>query len=400
MERTFKRPLYRVLLKRIKEPRRFIQVLAGPRQVGKTTLARQAMKDGGMPVHYISADEPTLQDRTWLNQQWDIVRSKVVQAKKRRPTLLVIDEVQKIAGWSETVKRLWDEDTAAKLPVKVLILGSSPLLVQKGLTESLAGRFEVLPVTHWSYDEMHTAFGFGFEQYVYFGGYPGAASLIKDRARWAHYITDSLIETTISRDILLLTRVDKPALLRRLFRLGCEYSGQVISFQKMIGQLQEAGNTTTLAHYLDLLSGAGLLTGLSKFAGQQVRQRGSSPKMMVFNTALITALSNLSFGEARHDREYWGRLVESAVGAHLLNSARGKEIDVFYWLDRNREVDFVLRSGKVITAIEVKSGSNRYTFPGTEAFTKAFGVRRQLLVGGQGLSLEEFLITPVEKWVE
>lgn len=400
MERTFKRSLYRVLLERVKEPRRFIQVLAGPRQVGKTTLARQAMKDCGIPVHYVSADEPTLQYGTWLNQQWDIVRSKVLQAKKRKPALLIIDEVQKITNWSETVKRLWDEDTAAKLPVKVLILGSSPLLVQKGLTESLAGRFEILPVTHWSYDEMRTAFGFGFEQYVYFGGYPGAASLIKDRTRWAHYITDSLIETTMSRDILLLTRVDKPALLRRLFHLGCEYSGQVISFQKMVGQLQEAGNTTTLAHYLDLLSGAGLLTGLSKFAGQQVRQRGSSPKLMVFNTALITALSNRSFGEAKHDREYWGRLVESAVGAHLLNSVRGKEIEVFYWLDRNREVDFILRSGKVVTAIEVKSGSKRYTFPGTEAFTKAFGVKRQLLVGGQGLSPEEFLATPVEKWVE
>ncbi|MCJ7778721.1 MAG: DUF4143 domain-containing protein [Sedimentisphaerales bacterium] len=268
------------------------------------------------------------------------------------------------------------------------------------MTESLAGRFEVLPVTHWSYDEMRTAFGFSFEQYVYFGGYPGAAGLVKDRARWAHYITDSLIETTISRDILLLTRVDKPALLRRLFHLGCEYSGQIISFQKMVGQLQEAGNTTTLAHYLDLLSGAGLLTGLSKFAGRQVRQRGSSPKLMIFNTALMTALSNRSFADAQQDREYWGRLVESAVGAHLLNSARGKEIEIFYWLDRNREVDFILRCGKFVTAIEVKSGHKRYTFPGMEAFCKTFDVKRQLLVGEQGISFEEFLTTPVEQWVK
>ena len=400
MKRIFKRYLYRVLLERLKEPRRFIQMLAGPRQVGKTILAQQAIKNCGILTHYISADEPTLQDRTWLNQQWDIVRSKVTQAKKNRPVLLIIDEVQKITGWSETVKRLWDEDTAAKRPVKVLILGSSPLLIQKGLTESLAGRFEVLPVTHWSYDEMRTAFGFSFEQYVYFGGYPGAAGLIKDRSRWARYITESLIETTISRDILLLTRVDKPALLRRLFHLGCEYSGQTISFQKMVGQLQDAGNTTTLAHYLDLLNGAGLLTGLPKFAGQQVRQRGSSPKLMVFNTALITALSNRSFVEAQHDREYWGRLVESTVGAHLINSARGKEIEVFYWLDRNHEVDFVLRSGKVITAIEVKSGSKHYNLAGTDAFTKAFDVKRQLLVGGQGIPFEEFLTAPIEKWVE
>jgi predicted AAA+ superfamily ATPase len=237
------------------------------------------------------------------------------------------------------------------------------------------------------------------EQHVYFGGYPGAAGLVKDRSRWAHYITDSLVETTISRDILLLTRVDKPALLRRLFHLGCEYSGQVISFQKMIGQLQDAGNTTTLAHYLDLLKGAGLLTGLPKFAGQQVRQRGSSPKLMVFNTALITALSNRSLRDAQDDRDYWGRLVESAVGAHLVNSARGKDVEVFYWLDRNREVDFVLRSGKSLTAIEVKSGGKRYALPGIEAFSETFDVKRKLLVGGQGISIEEFLATPIEHWV-
>lgn len=391
--------MYSVVLDRIKEPRRFIQVLAGPRQVGKTTLARQVMDECGMPVHYVSADEPTLQDRAWLSQQWDIARSKMTTGKKQGPALLIIDEVQKVSGWSETVKRLWDEDTAAKAPLKVLVLGSSPLLVQKGLTESLAGRFEVLPVTHWSFDEMRKAFGFSLEQYVYFGGYPGAASLVKDRSRWARYITDSLVETTISRDILLLTRVDKPAILRRLFHLGCEYSGQVISFQKMIGQLQDAGNTTTLAHYLDLLAGAGLLAGLPKFAGQRVRQRGSSPKLMVFNTALITALSNRSFTDAQGDREYWGRLVESAVGAHLINSARGKEIEVFYWLDHNREVDFVLRRGKSLTAIEVKSGAKNHALPGMEAFVETFDTKRQLLVGSQGIPFEELLATPIEHWV-
>jgi hypothetical protein len=399
MGNTYKRPLYRVILDRINEPRRFIQVLAGPRQVGKTTLARQVMEECGMLVHYVSADEPTLQDRTWLNQQWDIVRSKISPARKSSPVLLIIDEVQKVAGWSETVKRLWDEDTASRTPVKVIILGSSPLLMQKGLTESLAGRFEVLPVTHWSFGEMRDAFGFSLEQHVYFGGYPGAAGLVKDRSSWAHYITGSLVETTISRDILLLTRVDKPALLRRLFYLGCEYSGQVISFQKMIGQLQDAGNTTTLAHYLDLLKGAGLLTGLPKFAGQQVRQRGSSPKLMVFNTALITALSNKSLRDAQDDRDYWGRLVESAVGAYLVNSVRGKDVEVFYWLDRNREVDFVLRSGKSLTAIEVKSGGKRYALPGIEAFSETFDVKRKLLVGGQGISIEEFLATPIEHWL-
>jgi len=290
---------------------------------------------------------------------------------------------------------LWDEDAATDIPLKVLVLGSSPLLMQKGLTENLAGRFEIIPVTHWSYSEMQQAFGFTIEQYLYFGGYPGAASLIADRDRWAHYIMNSLIETTISRDILLLTRVDKPALLRRLFHLGCEYSGQVISFQKMVGQLQEAGNTTTLAHYLDLLSGA----GLHKFAGQRVRQRGSSPKLLVLNTALMIALSNRSFDEARQNSEYWGRLVESAVGAHLVNSARGKEIEISYWLNRNREVDFVLKRGKFVAALEVKSDGRRYTLPGVEAFCKAFPVTRRLLIGSLGICLEEFLTAPVERWM-
>ena len=234
---------------------------------------------------------------------------------------------------------------------------------------------------------------------IYFGGYPGAADLIADRQRWSRYIIDSLIETTLSRDILLLTRVDKPALLRRLFQLGCTFSGQILSYQKMIGQLQDAGNTTTLAHYLELLTGAGMLTGLQKFAAHQVRERASSPKLQVLNTALISAQSRLTFDEARKDREFWGRLVESAVGAHLINSAAGTGIELFYWRERGREVDFILRSGKTVVAIEVKSGSRKEGLPGMDAFDKAFKPKRKLLVGGDGIPLEKFLLTPAADWV-
>ena len=237
------------------EPRRFLQVLAGPRQVGKTTLARQLAGELAIASHYATADEPTLQDRAWINQQWDIARSLVRGQKSKRLALLIIDEVQKVPGWSETVKRLWDEDTAANMPLLVLLLGSSPLLMQRGLTESLAGRFEIIPVPHWSYSEMREAFGWSLEQFIYFGGYPGAASLIGEEQRWRQYVVDSLIETTVSRDILLMTRVDKPALLRRLFLLSCEYSGQILSYQKMLGQLQEAGNTVTLADYARFAEG-------------------------------------------------------------------------------------------------------------------------------------------------
>ena len=307
----YHRPMYHMLVKRLQEPRRFIQVLAGPRQTGKTTIVRQVVDDNIIPVHYASADEPTLQSRAWIEQQWEAGRVMVAKTKGKGGALLVLDEVQKVTGWSEVVKRLWDSDTRNRISLKVALLGSAPLLIQRGLTESLAGRFEIIPVIHWSYAEMREAFRWDLDRFIYFGGYPGAADLIADRQRWSRYIIDALIETTLSRDILLLTRVDKPALLRRLFQLGCSFSGQILSYQKMIGQLQDAGNTTTLAHYLELLTGAGMLTGLQKFAAHQVRERASSPKLQVLNTALITAQSRLTFDEAQKDREFWGRLVES-----------------------------------------------------------------------------------------
>lgn len=311
----------------------------------------------------------------------------------------MLDEVQKLPGWSETVKRLWDEDTASGLALQVVVLGSAPLLLQRGLSESLAGRFEVLPATHWSYAEMKAAFGFSLEDFLYFGGYPGAASLINDPERWRRYVLDSLVETTLSRDVLLLTRVDKPALLRQLFELGCRYSGQVLSYNKMLGQLQDAGNATTLAHYLGLLSQSGLMCGLQKFAGQAVRSRGSIPKLQVFNTALLSAISPLSPEEARRDAGGWGRLVESAVGAHLVNAAARGDCEVFYWREANREVDFVVRRGQVVVGIEVKSGAVRSALPGLDAFRKAFRPQHVMLVGTEGVTLEEFLTRPATEWL-
>jgi predicted AAA+ superfamily ATPase len=393
-----RRWLYDELVRRLAEKRRFLQVLAGPRQTGKTTLARQVMEALPLPAHYASADEPTLRDRTWLEQQWDLARLKTRENKAG--ALLVLDEVQKVPGWPDLVKFLWDADTHAQRPLKVLLLGSSPLLLQSGLTESLAGRFETIAVPHWSLAEMREAFGWELEQFIYFGGYPGAAALIGEPERWRRYIVDSLIETTISRDILLLTRVDKPALLRRLFHLACGYSGQVLSYQKMLGQLQDAGNTVTLAHYLELLRGAGMIAGLPKYAYGQARQRGSSPKLQVLNTALMTALAGRSPAEARQDAEFWGRLVESCVGAHLLNTSMGSDLTVSYWRDRNLEVDFVLHRGKTVVAIEVKSGRRRESLSGMEAFAKRFKPKRVLLVGGQGIPLEEFLSRPAEYWLK
>lgn len=395
----YKRPIYFTLLARLREPRKFLQVLTGPRQTGKTTLIRQAMEALKIPHHYASADEPTLQGRVWIEQQFEVGRL-LARESRQAGALLVLDEIQKVAGWSEVVKRQWDSDTAKKTPLKVVLLGSAPLLLQQGLTESLAGRFEIIPVVHWSYPEMKDAFGWRPEQFVYFGGYPGAADLIRDRLLWSRYIIDSLIETTISRDILLMTRVDKPALLRRLFQLGCSYSGQILSYQKMIGQLQDVGNTTTLAHYLELLSGAGMLTGLQKLAGQHVRQRASSPKLQVLNMALLTSQANLAFEAAQKDREYWGRLVEATTGAHLINSSAGTNIEVFYWRERGKEVDFILSLNKTLVAVEVKSGYSKGSLPGMDEFARIFKPKRQLLVGGEGIPLEKFLSVPAVNWFD
>jgi hypothetical protein len=385
----------KILARRLNEPRRFMQVVAGPRQVGKTTLVRQVAERSGLLTRYASADEPALRGHDWIAQQWDAARL----AAGRRRAVLILDEIQKISGWSEAVKRLWDEDTREKRPLKVVLLGSAPLLIARGLTESLAGRFEMLHLPHWSYSEMKAAFGYSLDQYLFFGGYPGAAPLIREPARWARYILDSLVETTISRDVLLLSRVDKPAVLRRLFQLGCGYSGRILSYTKMLGQLQDAGNATTLAHYLDLLAGAGMVAGLQKFAGQAVRSRGSSPKLQVLNTALMTAQSGLTLKEARADHEFWGHLTESAAGAHLANAAATGLCELFYWRERNREVDFVARTGRGVTAIEVKSGRARDAHPGLAAFAEAFKPNRKLLVGADGIGVEEFLSRPVEHWV-
>jgi predicted AAA+ superfamily ATPase len=396
---TYHRPQARLLASRLAEPRRFLHVVAGPRQVGKSTLVQQVVEASGVPHRIASADEPTLRGVEWVAQQWEAARLLAQDADKSG-AVLVLDEIQKIPGWSETAKRLWDEDTRRRVPLKVVLLGSAPLLIARGLTESLAGRFELLHLPHWTFAEMRDAFGWSLDQYVFHGGYPGAAPLIGEPRRWARYVLDALVETSISRDVLLLTRVDKPALLRRLFELACRYSGQVLSYTKMLGPLQDAGNTTTLAHYLDLLAAAGMVTGLQKYAGDAARSRGSSPKLQVYNTALMTAGSGLTLPEVRSEPELWGRLVESSVGAHLANAAAARECELFYWRERNQEVDFVVKSGRRLVAIEVKSGRAPQTHPGIAAFAAAFRPQRSLLIGADGIAVEEFLARPVSHWVQ
>jgi len=382
----FKRLLVSQLAERLNEPRRFIQIVVGARQTGKTTAVLQALESLKMPNHFASADEPGLAQTEWLRNEWEQARALA----KSGEIVLVIDEIQKIGKWSSIVKLLWDEDSRFNVPLKVVLTGSSPLLLQKGLTESLMGRFEILYSPHWSYSECKEAFGYSLDDFLFFGGYPGAAALIKDENRWARYMGTSIVEPTISQDILMMEEVRKPALLRSLFMLGSGYSAQELSFTKMLGQLQDAGNTVTLAHYLDLLGKANMLTGLQNYSGNQIRTRKSSPRFMVYDTSLMTYADGVNRRRLLDNPTDRGRLVESAVGAYLL--ARGKEegFEVYWWRERGNEVDFVIKKGAQLTAIEVKSGRVK-NVGGSLIFKQHYPEALSLIIGSANLGLEDFL---------
>ena len=385
----FQRPHIELLKERLKGTANFIQVIAGPRQVGKTTLIRQYLAQTSIPYYYASADSAIPASEAWIRQQWDTA-SAMKKAGSLADFILVLDEIQRIPNWSESIKALWDASKFQGDSLKLVLLGSSNLLIRKGLTESLAGRFELIRLNHWSYSEIQTAFGLSLEEYIWFGAYPGAAEIRSQESRWKDYILNSLIESTISKDILMMTRIHKPALLRNLFNLGCQYSGQVLSFTKIMGQLQDAGNTTTLSDYLQTLEAAGMLSGLEKYSGSRIMRRSSSPKFQVQNTALISAQSSLWFQQALTDRTFWGRLVESTIGAHLINHASEGHYSVHYWRDGNHEVDYVLQKGDRLIALEVKSGIAKNT-SGIQAFARQYPEARLVLVGDQGIPVEEFL---------
>lgn len=395
------RKQYHTLKARIQEPRRFMQVLAGPRQVGKSTLVGQVLQDISIPYSLEVADAVEPKDSDWIRRVWEGARTTMM-LRGESERLLVIDEIQKIDNWSEMVKREWDEDTRKHVNLKVVLLGSSRLLLKRGLTESLAGRFELIRLGHWSYQEMHDAFGVTLDEYIYFGGYPGAAHMIGDEKRWRKYIKDSLVTSAIEKDVLMTSNIYKPALMKQLFELGCGYSAEILSLTKMMGQLQDAGNVTTLASYLEILDQCALLTGLQKYANDDARKRGSIPKYQVYNNALLTAYKGRSFQTDRTDTMSWGRWVESAVGAHLLSMAEEADYQVYYWREsakskgeKEMEVDFIIVNDGEVTAIEVKSG-RRGMNSGLPSFREAFHPKKSFVVGSGGVSLEDFLRCDIE----
>ena len=392
--KSIERPIVAVLLKRFRNPGALLQVVLGPRQVGKTTALHQVIKRWPGPAHYASADLPAPPDPSWIQAQWQVARQ--FAKERRKKTLLVLDEVQKVARWSEVVKALHDEDRRSKAQVRVAILGSSSLHVARGAQESLAGRFEQHFVPHWSFPECHAAFRWSLDQWIFFGGYPGAAAFSRDQTRWRSFVTDSLVEAVLSRDVLQMAPVQKPALLRQLFMLAVRTPAQVLSFNKMLGQLQDAGNTVTLAHYLNLLSSAFLVSGLDRWSGGALRSRASSPKLVVWNNAILNALSGLTFSETRRRTDWWGRLVENAVGGHLLN--HGLSRSTFYWQEAHAEIDYVVESGRHLTAIEVKSG-RKFDSHSAEVFRRRVPRANLVTVGTGGIPLEEFFSTEPAVWL-
>ena len=384
---------YNDVLGRVNEKRNKIQVIVGPRQVGKTTLMDQVLEKVTIPYTLTKADGVNPKDSGWIHRTWESVRG-LMKIKQEQAHLLVIDEIQKIDQWSEGIKTEWDWDTHNNVNIKLILLGSSRLMLQSGLRESLAGRFELIRMGHWSFKEMSDAFGLSLEEYIYFGGYPGAAGFLSDESRWKRYIKDSIAAPSIEKDILQTSNIYKPALIKQLFELGCKYSSEELSLTKVAGQLQDEGNVTTLASYLDLLDQCQLISGLQKYANDDARKYNSIPKFQVYNNALLSAFQRKSYAAVRVDSKLWGRWVESAVGAHLLSQAEDEDLRVFYWRERDDEVDYIVQSDDSCIAIEVKSG-RRGMNNGLPKFAEKFKPIHSYIIGTGGIPLDVFLASSI-----
>lgn len=380
------------LERRLAEPRRFIQIILGPRQVGKTTLVTQALQQCRKPIVAVSADDLSVTGREWLMAHWQRARSAAAESGG---AVLSIDEIQKIPDWSSTVKMLWDQDAATQTNLHVVLTGSSTTLIRKGMSESLAGRFEVLRAGHWTWPEMQQAFDLSFDEYLLIGGYPGPVEFRSKPIRWIEYMRESIIESTLALDVLALERVEKPALLRNLLILGTSLSAQIVSLQKLLGQLQDAGNAATISQYLSMLSDGGLLTGIDKYAATVLRSRASSPKLQSFTPALLSAVLGLPNRGSEIDPTLRGQIVESAVGSHLLSITRGSPVTLSYWREGHHEVDFVLSTPHKRVLLEVKSGGSRGAYTGAVHFRRRHGDAQLIVVGADAVPIENILCSGI-----
>ncbi len=366
-----------ILLKRLKSPSPLIQVILGPRQVGKTTGILQLIQNFSGPSHYVSADDEITPGETWVLEHW---QKAMLKGKK---TLLVIDEIPKVQNWSEVIKRLWDKQVREKKThLKIVLLGSSSLLLQKGLSESLAGRFEMIPVYHWNFTESKKRFGFKLDDYLNFGGYPGSYAFTQQEKRWKTYMQQSIVDPVISKDILMFNQVRSPALFRQAFEIVCSYPAQEISYNKLLGQLQDKGNTDLIKHYLELFSGAFLIKTLFKFSAKATLSKSSSPKILLGCPALSTRQEWIADQNSRY-----GRLFELAVGMELIRL----EGELSYWREANREVDYILQYQKKLFAIEVKSGRKKRT-SGLSVFLKKYSRAIPIIIDSE--NFEKFSQSP------
>ncbi|PIR24996.1 MAG: hypothetical protein COX62_05900 [Deltaproteobacteria bacterium CG_4_10_14_0_2_um_filter_43_8] len=363
MKTSFELPFVKTLHERLLEKKPKIQVILGPRQVGKTTGLLQCLKKLKQPQHYISADDVLSASSSWILEQWQAAQSKGTN------TILAIDEIQKIPQWSETIKKLWDEQTHQKKnSLKIILMGSSSLQMQKGLTESLTGRFELIHVPHWNYYESNQIHKMNLQDYLKYGGYPGSYDYLKNKERWKTFLKDSIIETVIGKDILMFSQVRSPALFRQAFEILCFYPAREISYNKLLGQLQEKGNVELVKHYIELYAGAYLIKTLEKYSNKAVLRKGSSPKILPLCPALV------QFARPE-ESEQTGRLFELAVGLECKRFP-GK---LFYWRQGNNEVDYIYQEEGKLFAIEVKSGRKK-THSGLDAFAKQFKKVHPLII--------------------
>lgn len=341
-----------------------LMVVLGPRQVGKTTTILKYLEEYHRHNSiYVSADAVFNSGAQWLIEQW----TRAVLEKK----LLVIDEIQKCENWSETIKMLYDKSKKEKKLVQCILLGSSSLQIQKGLSESLTGRFRLIRVYHWNFAESKLGYGLSFEQYLKIGGYPG--SYVFKGSDWESYLKHSIVSTVIEKDILQYQNVKSPALFKQAFEILCSYPAQEISYTKLLGQLQDKGNVELVKYYLQLYEGAFLFKTLEKYSEKTVLTKASSPKILPMAPALyyLGILDDYSAEEK-------GRVFELLVGAQLVRT----EEKVFYWRNGNDEVDFVVKRGRRVWAIEVKSGRKK-TSKGLVAFCKQFPSAKTVVITPQ-----------------
>lgn len=397
LENMYIRQQLSVLTSRLSEPRRRMQIIMGPRQVGKSTLVGQFANQSTVPCKLYAADNVGRFDDQWIPNCWQQERA-TMDFNGEQERILIIDEVQKINNWSEQVKKEWDEDTRQNRNLKVILLGSSRVMLQKGLSESLAGRFETLKLGYWEWPEMRDAFGFSLDEYIYFGGFPGLASDIKDESRWRRLMEDSIVSPALSRDITEVEEIRNPALMRQVFELACAESAKELSLTKMQGAIN-SGTVPTIKNYLNILESSMLVCPLQKYSPSPIKVKQTVPKMQVFNNAFRNRYEVYGFETARTTPDEWGRQVESAVGAFLANRSVIDDFNLYYWRNEKRqECDYILTKGQSIAAIEVKS-SHTGSIMGFEAFKKLYADRitSSLIVGPEGFPLEDFFSMDLEQ---